>query len=90
MNKEEEIDFIMKIIDHPAAFDIGLLGLLSIRSHCDGYEVAWEEPYLITKTRSCHENFIDLREAATLFVNKRYEQELGLDIEARLMKENHE
>lgn len=89
MNKDEEVEFIMKIIDHPAAFDIGLLGVLSIRSHTDGYEVAWEESYQLTQTISRHENFTVLREAAQFFVDKRYERELGLDIEERLWKEKN-
>ena len=90
MTKDEEVDFIMKIIDHPAGFDLDLFALLAIRSHCDGYEVSWEEPYLLTKTIMRHINFTDLKEASQFFVHKRYELELGFDIEERLMKEKNE
>ena len=80
MNRDEEIELIKKVIGHPAAFDIGLFTLLTIRSHCDGYEVAWDEG-------EEWKDFTDLQEAVEFFVDKRYELELGLDIEAKLMKE---
>lgn len=77
------------ILNHPAGYDVGLFAMLSIRSHCDGYEVAWDkaadgsDPY----NKEFYKDFSDLDEAVEFFVNKRYEMELGLDIEAELMKE---
>ena len=83
MSKDEEVDLIIRVICHPAGFDIGLFGgLISIRSHCDGYEVAWDEG-------KEYKDFVTLQAAAEFFVDKRYELQLGLDIEAELMKEQH-
>lgn len=89
MNKDEEVDFIMKIIDHPAGFNLVLFSSLIIHTHNDGYEVAWEEggynainvPPIVKQ-----KYFTSLREAAQFFVDKRYERELGLDFAARLSK----
>lgn len=80
MNRDEEIDLLKKLISHPAGFDLGLFTLITIRSHCDGFEVAWYEEY---------KDFTDLQEAVEFFVDKRQELQLGLDIEAELMKEKH-
>jgi len=92
MNKQEEIELIKQIIEHPAGFDLGLFVALKIRPHSDGYEVAWgkaadpkslEDEY----NKDFYRDFKTSLEAATFFVNKRYELELGIDIEAQLMKE---
>jgi len=83
MSKEEEVDLIIKIINHPAGFDVAIFGLLTIRSHCDGYEVACEAD-------ATHKDFTNLVDAAQFFVDKRHELELGLDIEAKLMKDERD
>lgn len=92
MNRDEEIELIKKVIGHPAGFNLGLFVALKIRSHSDGYEVAWgkaadpktlEDEY----NKDYYRDFTNLQEAVEFFVDKRYELELGLDIEAKLMKE---
>jgi hypothetical protein len=93
MNKEKEIDLIITVIGHPAGFDVDLFGgMICIRSHCDGYEVAWEEAQAVggifgKRLKKLYKDFTDLKEAAAFFVDKRYELELGLDIEAELFKQ---
>ncbi len=88
MNKEEEIELIKKVLSHPAGISLDIFGLISIRSHSDGYEVAWGKHYEMDTNTGPYKDFIDLHEAVEFFVNKRYELELGLDIELELMKKN--
>lgn len=92
MNREEEIDLIKRLISHPAGFDLGLFVMLKIRSHSDGYEVAWEkaaDPQSLEDeyNKDYYKDFTDLQEAVEFFVDKRRELQLGLDIEAELMKD---
>lgn len=92
MNRDEEIELIKKVLSHPAGFDLGLFVTLKIRSHSDGYEVAWEkaaDPKSLEDeyNKDYYRDFTDLQEAVEFFIDKRYELELGLDIEAKLMKE---
>ena len=92
MNREEEISLIKKILSHPAGFDLGLFVALKIRSHSDGYEVAWDkaaDPKSLEDeyNKDYYKDFTDLQQAVEFFVDKRYELELGLDIEAELMKD---
>lgn len=96
MNKEEEVDLIIKVLEHPACFAVDLFTLLYIRSHCDGYEVSWEEDGVPISNIKCkHKNFSSLKEAAQFFIDKRYELEMGMDFEiagmkAQLMKDKNE
>lgn len=96
MTREEEIDLIKKILDHPAGFDLGLFVMLKIRSHSNGYEVAWDkaaDPKSLEDeyNKDYYRDFSSLQEAVEFFVDKRHELQLGLDIEAQLMKkEMHE
>lgn len=92
MNREEEIDLIKKIINYPAGFDLSLFCLISIRSHSDGYEVAWTDDHHddVSDFKSPSKDFLDLQEAVEFFVDKRYELQLGLDIEAKLMKKSND
>jgi len=93
MNREEEIEFVKKIISHPAGFNLGLFAELTIRSHSDGFEVAWDGAADGTDeyNKDYYKDFTDLHKAAEFFVDKRREMQLGLDIEAELMKEkSHE
>lgn len=92
MNRNEEIDLIKKVLEHPAGFDLGLFVALKIRSHSDGYEVAWgkaADPQTLADEydKNYYKDFTDLQEAVEFFVDKRRELQLGLDIEAELMKE---
>lgn len=87
--KDEEIVLIYEVITHPAGFIVDLFGgLCTIRSHCDGYEVAWKE---ILDGMECdfHRDFThdEAKEAVVFFVDKRFELECGIDIEYELMKE---
>jgi len=91
-NKENEIEIITKIITHPAGFNIGLFGdLLTIRSHCDGYEVAWIDYADGTEIKS-HKNFSPdcIKEAVKFFVEKRHKYQLGIDFETSLMQKKIE
>lgn len=90
--KQEEIDLIYKVITHPAAFIIDLFGgLLSIRSHSDGYEVAWKE-YIDDMECEFHRDFRhdETMDAVIFFVEKRFDHQCGIDFECELMKEKHE
>ena len=89
MTKEEEIALIKNIITHPAGFNLGLHMLLTIRSHSDGFEVAWGKAAkcIDEYDKNYYKDFTDAQEAAEFFVNKRHELELGIDIEYKLMKE---
>ncbi len=89
MNREEEIDLIKKLISHPAGFNLGLFASIAIRSHSDGFEVAWDGAADGTDeyNKDYYKDFVDLQEAVEFFVDKRQELQLGLDIEAELMKE---
>jgi len=87
MNKEQEIELIKSVIEHPAGFAINLFGgLIAIRPHSDGFEVSWMDDFGRVQDDGPYQNFDNAVEAATFFVNKRYELELGIDIEAQLMK----
>ena len=82
MDKEEEVDLIVKVLLHPAGFNVSLFGdLIGIRSHSDGYEVSW-----IENNGLKYKDFAKVVAAAEFFVDKRYELELGLDIEYDLLK----
>ena len=92
MNKQEEINIIMAVIEHPAGFDIDLFaGALCIRSHSEGYEVSWEEPSKhAMHTNIPYKDFAELKAAVTFFVDKRHELQLGIDFETELMKDKNE
>lgn len=91
MSREEEIKLIKEVLKHPAGFNIGLFAALSIRSHSDGFEVAWDKAADGTDeyNKDYYKDFISLQEAVEFFVDKRREMQLGLDIEAELMKEQN-
>jgi len=89
--KEDEIKLIHQVITHPAAFNIDLFGgYVGIRSHCDGYEVAWQEPGA-GAIIDCHKNFNpdESMLAVIFFVEKRYEMQAGMDFESALMRANY-
>lgn len=95
MTREDEIDLIKRVLEHPAGFDLGLFVTLKIRSHSDGYEVAWDkaaDPKILEDeyNKDYYKDFTNLQEAVEFFVDKRRELELGLDIEAELMKKENE
>lgn len=91
MNRDEEIELLKKVLEHPAGFNIGLFAALSIRSHSDGFEVAWDKAADGTDeyNKDYYKDFSSLQEAVEFFVDKRREMQLGLDIEAELMKEQN-
>lgn len=87
--KEAEIKLIYDVITHRAAFIIDLFGgMLMIRSHSDGYEVAWKE-YLDGMECDFHRDFRydETMDAVIFFVEKRFDYQLGIDFEEELMKE---
>ena len=96
MNKDEEVELIIKVLGHPACFAVDLFTLLYIRSHSYGYEVSWEEDGVPISDNKCkHKDFTNLKEAAQFFIDKRYELEMGIDFEvagmkAQLMKDKNE
>jgi hypothetical protein len=89
--KEDEIKLIYQVITHPAGFNIDMFGnYLGIRSHCDGYEVTWQEMMdgMVCEWNKefSHDEAMD---AVIFFVEKRYELQCGVDIESELMKESY-
>lgn len=81
MSKQEEIDFVVQVITHPAGFDLDLFGCFCIRPTDQGvWCVAWVDPInpINIGTEKCFSTPI---EAATFFVNKRYEDRIGIDFE---------
>jgi hypothetical protein len=94
--KEQEIELVYQVITHPAGYILDLFGnMLYIRSYFVAtgmeYEVVWEEIMDGATVVDSFKQFLDAREAATFFVEKRYDMQLGIDIEHSLMKgETHE
>ena len=85
--KDEEIKMVYQLIGHPAGFILDLFGeMLFIRSTYYEFEIGWEEVLdgLVLKN---YKLFWDLQDAATFFVEKRHEMQLGIDFEAELMRE---
>ena len=86
--KDSEIAMIYQVITHPAGFILDLFGgLLTLRSHCDGYEVAWKE-YLDGMECDFHRDFKhgEAMDAVLFFVEKRFDHQCGIDFENELMK----
>ena len=81
MTREEEIAFIQKIIEHPAGFNLDLLGLLSVTGNED---LTWEVEYEGGKHEKRYKECRTSKEAARLFVEWRHELEIGIDIEEQL------
>jgi hypothetical protein len=94
--KEQEIELVYQVITHPAGYILDLFGnMLYIRSYFvetgTEWEVTWEDIQEGSVVVDSFKQFLDAREAATFFVEKRYEMQLGIDIESSLMKgELHE
>lgn len=80
MNRDQEIKLIYNLLRHPAGFDIDIAGLLWVRQYeWPQWAVEWEHPSDNSKIEL--EEFNSALEAATFFVDKRHERELGLDFE---------
>ncbi len=89
--KEDEIKLIHQIITHRAGFIIDLFGgMITIRSHSDGFEVAWQT-FDDSLVYDWHRDYAhhDSLEAVTFFVEKRHALQCGIDFEGELMKEKH-
>lgn len=89
MTIEEEIDHLVKFLQHPAGFDVDMAGQLCIRpvyETTQHWEVDWEE-IEGTINLKFYKLFGDLKEAATFFVEKRHYLCLGLDFNEIAMKE---
>lgn len=84
MNLQEEIDFVVSVLTHPAGYNLGLFGTLGIRSTDQlTWEVEWEA--IDNNHWKSFDNPVD---AATFFVKFRHQHEMGLDIEAELFRKN--
>lgn len=87
--KQEEVILVASLLRHPAAYDVDLFGVLGIRTtDQETIEVEWEHlPDESGRTKSFR-SFpkTSLDEAVRFFVDKRYEMELGADIEAALFR----
>ena len=89
--KEQEIELVYQVITHPAGYILDLFGnMLYIRSYFTEihteYEVVWEEILDGGTVVDSFKQFLDAREAAIFFVEKRCDMQLGIDIEHSLMK----
>lgn len=88
MNKKQEIELVHDIITHPAGFDMGNSGILTIRQYeCPIWAVEYETGLYPNKILDVRE-FSNPMVAAIFFVEKRHQLQLGLDFEKELMKEN--
>ena len=90
-SKEQEIELVYQVITHPAGYILDLFGnMLYIRSYFTEvgteYEVVWEEILDGGTVVDSFKQFLDAKEAATFFVEKRCDMQLGIDIEHSLMK----
>ena len=90
-SKQQEIELVYQVITHPAGYILDLFGnMLYIRSYFTEvgteYEVVWEEILDGGTVVDSFKQFLDAKEAATFFVEKRCDMQLGIDIEHSLMK----
>ena len=86
ITKDQEIELVYQVITHPAGFILDLFGgMLCIRSYFvevgTEWEVTWEEILDGGKVVDSFRQFLDAKEAATFFVEKRYDMQLGIDME---------
>lgn len=80
MNRDQEIILVHNLLRHPAGFDIDIAGLLWVRQYeWPQWAVEWTDPSDTSKVEV--REFDNVLSAAIFFVDKRYEMELGLDIE---------
>lgn len=85
MNKEDEVDIIIRLLCLPGKYNIELnLSNLKIKynSLSSRYEVEWSKvkPYHINNPVS-YQIFTKIVDAVEFFVDKRYELKLGEDFE---------
>ena len=84
MSRHGEVELLVDVLSHPAGFDVGIFGLLTIRTtDQETVEVEWEAAH---GWRSGYRSFPigRLRAAVRLFVRLRRAHRLGADIERRL------
>jgi|SRR5271168_4875561 hypothetical protein len=93
MTIEEEIDYLVIFLSHPAGFNVDWGGLLTIRPISEDsppslWAVDWQET--IDDTVFYNErSFPSLQEAVTCFVEKRHYLLFGLDFEQLMMGDMH-
>jgi hypothetical protein len=83
---QEQIDFVIEVITHPAGYDLDLFGSLCVRPTDQGvWCVSWKpDRPLQHNGRDIYEiekSFPTAEEAAEFFVRKRYQEKIGLDFE---------
>ena len=88
---EDEIQHIIDFLSHPASFDIGMGGTLTLRPIDEGspatnWEVEWEE-YDGDIRMDFHKDFNSLEEAVRFFVEKRRYMCNGMDFETHYLME---
>ncbi len=87
VNEQCEIDLIWAMITHPAGFDIGCAGIVSIRRYeAPIWVVEWEE-YNNPQDPNCKIlnevlEFDDSKRAAECFVELRRKCKIGLDLDS--------
>lgn len=82
MTREEEVNLINLLLQHPAGYDIDIQGTLWVRRYeYPVWAVEWEvqdgSPFINVEVKE----FNSTLEAAKFFVDKRYEMKMGLDFE---------
>jgi hypothetical protein len=86
MTKDEEIALVQAVIDAPAGFALDLFcGLLTVYRQGESIKVEWNEPVVIDGVQLRAERNktfqgAESRTAAELFVEKRHELSLGIDL----------
>lgn len=84
MTNEEEIQFLCQVLQHPAGFDLGFAGILSIRTTDNNtIEVEWIDKNQDEQYQSFDRS--EMTNAVKFFVEYRHEHQLGLDYEINLL-----
>lgn len=94
MSIDEEVERLISFLLHPAGFDVGCAGVLSIRPTDENsppvtWEVEWEHELDDYKVNS-YRNFKTLQSAAQFFVEKRRYMLEGLDFDVEMSQESNE
>lgn len=87
IERQDEIDKVTLLLQHPCGYGVDQSGVLWVRRYEHPmWAVEWEvDNYLDPKkTRIEVKEFDTPYAAATFFVNKRHEMELGLDYEKEI------
>jgi hypothetical protein len=85
---EKEAKKLVKLLTHPAGFNVDFGGILCIRPTDESSPpVTWEVDWDDWDGNKCHQNFDNLYDAAYFFAEKRFHLGYGLDYERQIKYE---